>query len=790
MEWKEWIDRRRYIILDGGMGTMLQARGLPLGARPELLALENPGMLEEIHREYALAGADLILANTFGASPRKLASTGHTVEEIVPAAIRAARKGTAGTGALVALDIGPLGELLEPAGSLTFEEAYENFRQVVLAGREADAILIETMTDLYELKAALLAAKENSSLPVLVSMSFEENGRTFTGCTVESFGITAAALGADGVGINCSLGPVQILPFARRLCRVLPGDMPVFIKANAGLPRADGSGYDVTPAQFRDQMLEYRDLGISGVGGCCGTTPEFIRLLKESFGTLTPARRESDTRSWLCTPTKAVEVSGVTVVGERINPTGKKRFQQALRQGDMDYIILQAVEQAQAGAQVLDVNVGLPDIDEPAMMEQVVKALQEVTDLPLQLDSTNPQALERGLRVYNGRPIVNSINGEGKVMEAILPLCKKYGAAVVGLTLDEGGIPPTAQGRFEIAQRMVERCGEYGIPPRDIYIDCLTLTVSAQQSQAMETLNALERCKKELGVRTALGVSNISFGLPDRVTLNTAFLTMAMDRGLDLPIINPNLPQMMGAVRAFRVLTGQDPESGAYIAAYGGESPAAAPAVVPGNISLGEAVERGLKKEAAQAARQALEQQDPMDLVNQVLIPALDRVGDGFEKGTIFLPQLLQAAGAAQAAFQVVRDALAVQGGGQGDKGKIVLATVKGDIHDIGKNIVKVILENYGFTVYDLGKDVDPRRVVEEVQRTGAPLVGLSALMTTTVKSMEETIRALHQAGCPCKVMVGGAVMTPEYAARIGADFYAKDAKMSADIARKLLEKA
>ena len=787
MEWKEWIDRRRYIILDGGMGTMLQARGLPLGARPELLALEDPEMLTGIHREYAQAGADIILANTFGASPRKLRSTGYSPEEIIPAAIRAARKGTEGTGALVALDVGPLGELLEPAGSLTFEEAYDNFRQVMLAGKEADLILIETMTDLYELKAALLAAKENSTLPVLVSMSFEESGRTFTGCTVESFGITAAALGADGVGINCSLGPAQILPFARRLCGVLPADLPVFIKANAGLPRADGSGYDVTPEQFRDQMLDYRELGISALGGCCGTTPAFIRLLKEAFAPLTPAPRTEDTRSWLCTPTNPVEVQGVTVVGERINPTGKKRFQQALREGDMDYIVLQAVEQAQAGAQVLDVNVGLPDIDEPAMMERVVKALQAVTDLPLQLDSSNPKALERGLRVYNGRPIVNSINGEEKVMAAILPLCKKYGAAVVGLTLDEQGIPPLAPQRVAIAKRMVDACAGYGIRPKDIYIDCLTLTVSAQQKEALETLKALETCKEELGVRTVLGVSNISFGLPDRVTLNTAFLTMAMARGLDLPIINPNLPQMMGAVRAFRVLIAQDKDSAAYIQASAGQ-PQGGAVPASGSLSLEEAVERGLKGEAAQAARQALETTDPMELVDQVLIPALDRVGEQFEKGTLFLPQLLQAAGAAQAAFQEVRRVLAAGGGGEKKKGKIVLATVKGDIHDIGKNIVKVILENYGFMVYDLGKDVDSARVVEEVRRTGAPLVGLSALMTTTVTSMAQPIQALPEAGCPCKVMVGGAVLTPEYAARIGADYYAKDAKMSADIAKKLFE--
>ena len=800
MQIREVFDRKRFVLLDGGMGTQLQTRGLQPGQKPELAALEMPDTLTAIHADYARAGADILLANTFGANAKKLAGCPCTVEQVVSASIACARSAAAETGALVALDIGPLGELLVPAGTLRFEDAYAEFAQVIRAGAAAgaDLVFLETMTDLYELKAAILAARENCALPVFTSMSFESRGRTFTGCTVESYAVTAAGLGADAVGINCSLGPKEILPFAQRLCRSVPAGVPVFVKPNAGLPNPDGS-YNLNAAEFAAEMKAYASIGVSMVGGCCGTTPDFIAKLRETFAPLVPADKIPIRRSCLCTPVRFVEVDGITVVGERINPTGKKRLQQALRDGDSAYPCAQAVAQAEAGAQVLDVNAGLPGIDEAATLEQLVKDLQAITDLPLQLDSSNPEALSRALRIYNGKPIVNSVNGEQKTLDTILPLCKKYGAAVVGLALDEHGIPADAEGRFAIAKRIAAAANAAGIPNEDIYIDCLTLTASAQQEGAVQTLEALSRCKRELGVRTVLGVSNISFGLPCRGYLNTTFLTMAMAAGLDLAIMNPNTPEMMAAVRAYRVLTSQDKQSSDYVAAYAdvqiqttqtsksAATVAEVGAAAPGGDALFEAVRRGLKAEARAAADAALTMREPLDVVNTSLIPALDAVGDGFEKGTVFLPQLLQAATAAQAAFESIKAKIAASGQAQGSKGKIVIATVKGDVHDIGKNIVRVILENYGYDVLDLGRDVAPERVVEAVRQTGAKLVGLSALMTTTVPNMQATIEALHSAGLDCKVMVGGAVLTPDYARNIGADYYCKDAKASADLAKQLL---
>ena len=801
MRAEELFRTRETVLLDGAMGTMLQAAGLPLGARPEALNLEDPALIESIHARYAAAGSRILCANTFGASAHKLAGSGYTVEQVVDAAIRCARRAAQPYGSLVALDIGPLGELLEPAGTLPFEEAVEAFAEIVRAGAAAgaDLILCETFTDLYELKAALLACRENCGLPVLASMSFEAGGRTFTGCGVESFAAAARGLGADALGINCSLGPKEILPMARALCGAVPGDYPVFVKPNAGLPRADGSGYDITPQLFAMQMKPYRELGLFAAGGCCGTTPDFIRALHRVFDGCAVGREARPLPSVLCTPVQRVVVDGITVVGERINPTGKKRFQQALREGDMDYVLAQAISQAESGAAVLDVNVGAPGVDEPALMEQVVKALQSVVSLPLQLDSSNAAALERGLRVYNGKPIVNSVNGEQAVLDKLLPLCKKYGAAVVGLTMDEQGIPKTAAGRVAIAARIRDAALAAGIPLEDIYIDCLTLTASAQQEDVMATLDALRACKEELGVRTVLGVSNISFGLPCRPYLNTAFLTMAMYAGLDLAIMNPASEEMMGAVYAYGVLSGRDKQSGRYIARYAGRTmpsqaaqPAAPQASAPEETSAGgpyaplmKAVEQGLKGEAAAHTRALLAGHEPLDLVDHALIPALDAVGAGYEKGTLFLPQLLQSASAAQAAFEEIKAAVAKNGAPGASKGRIVLATVKGDVHDIGKNIVRVILENYGFEVLDLGRDVPPETVVEAVRESGARLVGLSALMTTTLKSMAETIEALHKAKLDCKIMVGGAVLTESYAMQIGADWYAKDAKRSADIAKE-----
>ena len=803
MQVNELFRQSNTILLDGGMGTMLQAAGLKLGACPEELNITDPALIEGIHGQYAAAGSRIVNANTFGASAHKLAGSTYTLEQVITAGIENCKRACAPYGALTALDVGPLGELLEPSGTLAFEDAVAEYARIVKAGEAAgaDLIFFETYTDLYELKAALLAAKENTHLPILASMSFEAGGRTFTGCTVESFAATARGLGADAVGINCSLGPKEIFPMAKRLAEAVPGNFPVFVKPNAGLPRADGSGYDITPQLFALQMKPYRELHLFAAGGCCGTTPEFIKLLNGTFAGCTPGRPAHRMPSVLCTPVDTVTVDGITVVGERINPTGKKRFQQALREGDMNYVLEQAVSQAEAGAQILDVNVGAPGVDEPVLMEQVVKALQSVTSLPLQLDSSNVEALARGLRVYNGKPIVNSTNGEPEKLAAILPLCKKYGAAIVGLAIDEKGIQPKAADRVAIARRITEAALAAGIPREDIYIDCLTLTASAQQEDVLATVQALEACKKELGVRTVLGVSNISFGLPCRTYLNTTFLTMAMYAGLDLAIMNPSSEEMMAAVYAYNVLTNRDKQSTKYIERFADRVPAstalaqAAKAVPAASAAEAEltgpyaalmkAVEKGLKGDAAAHTRTLLAEKQPLEVVDEALIPALDIVGAKYEKGTLFLPQLLQAASAAQSAFEEIKTAIAQKGEGSASKGRIVLATVKGDVHDIGKNIVRVILENYGFEVLDLGRDVPVETVVDTVREKDVHLVGLSALMTTTLKSMEETIAALHAAKLDCKIMVGGAVLTPEYAEKIGADWYAKDAKRSADIAKE-----
>ena len=803
MQVNELFRQSNTILLDGGMGTMLQAAGLKLGARPEELNITDPALIEGIHGQYAAAGSRIVNANTFGASAHKLAGSTYTLEQVITAGIENCKRACAPYGALTALDVGPLGELLEPSGTLAFEDAVAEYARIVKAGEAAgaDLIFFETYTDLYELKAALLAAKENTHLPILASMSFEAGGRTFTGCTVESFAATARGLGADAVGINCSLGPKEIFPMAKRLAEAVPGNFPVFVKPNAGLPRADGSGYDITPQLFALQMKPYRELHLFAAGGCCGTTPEFIKLLNGTFAGCTPGRPAHRMPSVLCTPVDTVTVDGITVVGERINPTGKKRFQQALREGDMNYVLEQAVSQAEAGAQILDVNVGAPGVDEPVLMEQVVKALQSVTSLPLQLDSSNVEALARGLRVYNGKPIVNSTNGEPEKLAAILPLCKKYGAAIVGLAIDEKGIQPKAADRVAIARRITEAALAAGIPREDIYIDCLTLTASAQQEDVLATVQALEACKKELGVRTVLGVSNISFGLPCRTYLNTTFLTMAMYAGLDLAIMNPSSEEMMAAVYAYNVLSNRDKQSTKYIERFADRVPAstalaqaakAAPAANAAETELTgpyaalmKAVEKGLKGDAAAHTRALLAEKQPLEVVDEALIPALDIVGAKYEKGTLFLPQLLQAASAAQSAFEEIKTAIAQKGEGSASKGRIVLATVKGDVHDIGKNIVRVILENYGFEVLDLGRDVPVETVVDTVREKDVHLVGLSALMTTTLKSMEETIAALHAAKLDCKIMVGGAVLTPEYAEKIGADWYAKDAKRSADIAKE-----
>ena len=796
MEFRKLLEAPGPVILDGGMGTMLQAKGLKLGEHPELAALDHPDWLLDIHRAYAEAGSQILCANTFGANREKLRRTGRTVEEVIPPSIAIAKEAAAGR-ALVALDLGPVGQLLEPTGTLDFETAVDIFAQQVrcAVSAGADLVMIETMTDLQECRAALLAVKENSTLPVLVSMTYEERGRTFLGHAPACAALTLEGMGADAIGINCSLGPREMPALVEELTRWTT--LPVSVKPNAGLPDPGGAGYDITADQFAAAMAELTGLGVKCYGGCCGTTPEYIAKLCKALEGRTIREVPRTVPAAVCSPVCAVPIDRVRVIGERINPTGKKRMKEALLRDDVDFMLSQALEQVQAGADILDVNVGLPEIDEAGMMVKVVKALQGVTDAPLQLDSTRPEVLEKALRVCCGKAIVNSVNGDEETLDAILPLVKKYGAAVVGLTLDKEGIPRTAQARVDIARRILDRALALGIRREDVYIDCLTLTVSAEQEGASQTLEALERVKKELGLKTVLGVSNISFGLPARPLVNQNFLTMAMTKGLDLPIINPNLEAMMAAVRCYHLLMNIDTDAREYIAAYanadvstsitsGGNAPqSAAPA---GERTLEQIVAAGLKGEAGPATRRLLETTDAMTVVDEILIPALDRVGADFEAGRVFLPQLIQAAGAAQAAFEVIRGRLSAQPGGEDTrKGTIVLATVKGDIHDIGKNIVKVLLENYGYPVVDLGKDVEPAAVVEAAKRHSAPLVGLSALMTTTLGSMEETIRLLRAEQVPCQVVVGGAVLTPDYAKKIGADFYARDAKESVDVARQVI---
>ena len=784
MDFLTLLKNQDYILLDGAMGTMLQGKGMPPGVLPETLNLSRPDWLVEIHRRYIDAGARVVYANTFGANPYKAHGCGHSPRELIKAGVALAKK-AAGEDALVALDIGPLGQLLEPTGTLSFQDAYDAFALQVRAGAEAgaDLIAIETMTDLAEARAALLAAKENSSLPVLCTMTFEGGGRTFTGCSVAAMALTLTGLGADAIGINCSLGPRELVPLAEELRRWTA--LPLVMKPNAGLPEPGTDRYDIGPEEFAAAMAELAGLGVQLLGGCCGTGPDYIAALKKALEAVPFRRERPAVPPAVCSASRVVTLDRVRVIGERINPTGKKRFKEALKNHDLDYVLAQGLEQAAAGADILDVNVGLPEVDEKETMVTVVRALQGVVELPLQLDSSSPAVLEAALRVCHGKAIVNSVNGDRETLEAVLPLVKKYGAAVVGLTLDHRGIPATAGERLAIARTILEAALSYGIPREDVCIDCLTLTVSAQQDAALETLRAVRMVRQELGCPTVLGVSNISFGLPGREMVNPAFLTLALGAGLTLPILNPNAAAMMGAVRAWDLLSGADRDARAFVAAYG-KTTAPSPAAAPAGVELDYAVEHGLKAEAAALTRGLLETTAPMDIVDRKLIPPLDRAGMAFEKGDIFLPQLIQCAGAAQAAFEVIKARLAAESQGTVSKGTIVLATVQGDIHDIGKNIVKILLENYGYTVLDLGKDVPPQAVVDAARQSGAPLVGLSALMTTTLGSMEATIALLRREKLPCRVMVGGAVLTPGYARGIGADWYARDAKASVDIAREV----
>lgn len=780
------FNRKGFVYLDGAMGTMLQARGLKTGEIPEVLNITSAETLIEIHKEYIEAGADIIYANTFGANSYKLDECPYSVEEIISAGIKNAKLAAKDSSVLVALDIGPIGKLLEPTGSLTFEEAYEIFKEQIIAGSKAgaDLIVFETMTDLYEIKAAVLAARENSNLPIICTMTFEQNIRTFTGCSVSAMALTLNGLGVKAIGVNCSLGPKELKPVIEELTKWT--NLPIVIKPNAGLPDPATGTYNVTANEFAKLFKELVPYGIKVVGGCCGTTPEFIRALHNQLDNISCISEHKIIPAAVCSPSYTVEIDSPKIIGERINPTGKKLFKQALINNDIDYILGQAIEQTEAGADILDVNVGLPDIDEKDMMIRTVKALQGVVDVPLQIDSTVPEVIEAALRIYNGKPILNSVNGEEGSLNTVLPLVKKYGAAVVGLTLDEDGIPKTAEKRFSIAKKILDRALEIGIPKEDIYIDCLTLTASAEQENVMQTLYALKRVKDELGLKTVLGVSNISFGLPNRGLINSTFLTMTLQNGLDLPIINPNVSAMTGAVRAFRLLTNIDKNSMEYIAAYNDTKNDTQKQELS-NITLDYAIEHGMKAEAKRITSSLLETKEPMEIINDIIIPALDKAGAEFESGKIFLPQLILSAGVSQEAFEVLKAHMVKADTAPVNKGKVIVATVKGDVHDIGKNIVKVLLENYGYTVIDLGKDVDYQVVVDAIKKHNVKLVGLSALMTTTLVSMKETIELIHQNNLNCKIVVGGAVLTPEYAQKIKADYYAKDAKETVDIAKIVL---
>ena len=813
--------QERILFCDGGMGSLLQARGLKPGELPGTWNITHPEALVEIHRAYLEAGADIVTTNTFGVDGLKYhEGSGFLAEDVIRAAVRNGQEAIRQSGkkAYIAMDIGPTGKLLKPLGDLDFEDAVQLFGQAAAAGAKAgaDLIFIETMSDSYEAKAAVLGAKESCELPVFVTVTFDEKGKLLTGGNPASVIAMLEGLGVDALGINCGLGPVQMKEIVKEVLRF--ASVPVIVNPNAGLPRSETGRtvYDIDSDTFAVVMREIAQMGARVVGGCCGTTPEHIRRTVECCRGIKPVPVKRKARTVVSSFAQAVEIGpDLVIIGERINPTGKSKFKQALRDHNLEYILQEGVSQQDHGAHVLDVNVGLPEIDEPSMMEEVVKELQSIIDLPLQIDTSDLTAMERAMRVYNGKPLINSVNGKEESMRGVFPLVKKYGGVVVALVLDEDGIPDTAEGRLQVARKIYQTASEYGIGPEDIIIDALCMTISSDSQGAVTTLETVRRVREELGGKTILGVSNISFGLPVRENINGTFFAMALENGLSAAIINPNSDTMMRVYHSFRALMGLDDRCGDYIQAYAQEAArlkAKAEARKAGgagknntdkssadqtrsNFSkaieqdsdisspLAAGIERGLKDQSVRAVRELLAVREPMDLINQEMIPALDRVGKGFEAGTIFLPQLLMSAEAAKAAFELVRESLQASGGEQEKKGEIILATVKGDIHDIGKNIVKVLLENYGYEVLDLGKDVPPERIVDLAVERQVKLVGLSALMTTTVPSMEETIRLLRERAPWVKVMVGGAVLTKDYADSMGADQYCRDAMASVNYA-------
>lgn len=758
---------------DGGMGTMLN---LKAGELPELLNINDPERVYAIHKAYADAGCDIISANTFGANRFKY----DNVDEIVKSAVKNAKR----TGKKVALDIGPTGKLLKPMGDLDFEECVDIFADVVKAGRdEADLVLLETFGDLYEIKAAMLAVKENCDLPLVVSMIFDEKARLLTGADVRTACAVVEGLGANAIGFNCGLGPKQMIPLVEELEKHT--SIPILVMPNAGLPESVNGEtiFNVDPDEFASYMTQIAKMGVSYLGGCCGTTPAHLKAMIEATKDIEDKVPEFKNETIVASYSKSVDLSEGAVIGERINPTGKKLMKEALRNKDMDYVLRQGITQSEAGAHILDVNMGLPEIDEKEMLCSGVYELQSVLPVPLQLDSGDAEAMEAALRLYNGKAMINSVNGKEKSMKEVFPLAKKYGGVVVCLCLDEDGIPSTAQGRIAIAKKIIKRAAEYGIDKKNLAVDALVMTISTDTNNAIETLNAVDYIRNTLGVNTVLGVSNISFGLPNREAVNTAFYTLAMSRGLSAGIINPNSRPMMNAFFSYKALAGKDESCQEYIKS------AVDTEIVQKteNLDLKTAIIKGMKEESARCAKELLENTESLVIINDYIIPALDVVGDGFEKNTIFLPQLLMSADSAKAAFDEIKAHFVMSGAEQVKGEKIIIATVEGDIHDIGKNIVKVLLQNYGFDVMDLGKDVKCEKVLEEAQKNNVKLVGLSALMTTTVPNMEKTIKLLHD-NTHAKVFVGGAVLTRDYAEMINADFYAKDAMESVRIAQEFFE--
>ena len=800
---------KEILFFDGAMGTVLQSRGLKTGEIPETWNILQPGKIKQVHKEYLQAGANVISANTFGVNTFKCRNMEYSVEQLVSAgigivkdAISEVRAEKIAQGAkeealpemYTALDIGSLGKLLKPLGEIAFEEAYQAFKEIIIAGDKAgaDVILIETVSDSYEIKAAVLAAKENSDLPVVVTMIFDENGKLLTGGDVASVTAMLEGLGVDAIGFNCGLGPEQMLKLLPELTACC--SIPIVINPNAGLPSVVNGKtvFNVEPEEFAQKVKTLVENGASAVGGCCGTTPEHIRELVNTCKNMELQPITDKNLTVVSSYNHAVYFTRKPlIIGERINPTGKSKFKQALRDHDMEYIYKEGLVQEEKGAHILDVNVGLPEIDEPQLMEEAVTGIQAIIDLPLQIDTSDPIAMERALRCYNGKPMLNSVNGKKESMESVFPLAKKYGAVVVCLCLDEGGIPETVEGRLAVAEKIVKTAESYGIPKKNLVMDALVMTISTGKDNALITLEALRRIRYEMGIHTVLGVSNISFGLPERGKVTTTFFTMAMQNGLSAGIVNPSSEPLMSAYYSFNALIGEDDQCMEYIEKCGNtmEQPKATTAAKSSELTLDEAIVKGLTESAYQATLKLLEAgSDSLTIINEKLIPALDVVGKGFEEKKMFLPQLLMSADAAKASFEAIKNVLSKEGKKSESKGKIVIATVKGDIHDIGKNIVKTLLENYGFEMIDLGKDVDPELILKTVQEQNVRLVGLSALMTTTVVNMEETIKLLREHNVNCRVMVGGAVLTQEYADMIGADFYSKDAMGSVRYANELYE--